>query len=327
MIPRVLLPRSSAAWASGGATRSASSSTSPSQAREIGRLTDLKVEASERLIEAKLALGRHAEVLGELDALVAAYPYRERLRAQLMLALYRCERQADALQAYQETRKTLVEELGIEPGERLRELERAILAHDPAIALPKQDDREEPASAGQEARLRPAGEAAATRRLVSIVFADLVGSTGLAEELDPESMHVLLDRFTGLCGEVIERHGGSVEGFIGDAVVGVFGQAELHEDDALRAVRVAVEMRAAGADLSAELELEIGVGIGMKIGVESGEVFVSRGARRSSFAAGDAFNVAARLEGMAGEGQILLGESIHALVEGRVVPSPSSPSR
>ena len=114
-------------------------------------------------------------------------------------------------------------------------------------------------------------------------------------------MHVLLDRFTGLCGEVIEKHGGSVEGFIGDAVVGVFGQAEIHEDDALRAVRVAVEMRAAGAELSAELEDTLGVGIGMKLGVESGEVFVSTGARRSRFAAGDAFNVAARLEGMAEE--------------------------
>ena len=75
---------------------------------------------------------------------------------------------------------------------------------------------------------------------MSIVFADLVGSTGLAERLDPETMHSLLDRYTECCGAVIERHGGSVEGFIGDAVVGVFGQDEVHEDDALRAVRVAV---------------------------------------------------------------------------------------
>ena len=89
---------------------------------------------------------------------------------------------------------------------------------------------------------------------MSIVFADLVGSTGLAERLDPESMHGLLDRYTEVCGAVIERHGGTVEGFIGDAVVGVFGLAELHEDDALRAVRAAVELREAGAELSVELE-------------------------------------------------------------------------
>ena len=90
-------------------------------------------------------------------------------------------------------------------------------------------------------------------------------------------MHALLDRYTDVCGAVIERHGGTVEGFIGDAVVGVFGQTELHEDDALRAVRAAVELREAGAALSAELERERGVGIGMKLGVESGEVFVSAG--------------------------------------------------
>jgi DNA-binding SARP family transcriptional activator len=293
--------------------------------RAVDRLADHKVEATERLIEAKLALGRHAEVLGELGTLISAYPYRERLRAQLMLALYRCERQADALQAYQEARKALVEELGIEPGERLRELERAILAQDPAISLPEQEVGDEPAVAVRAPAPGPALETAAARRLVTIVFADLVGSTGLAERLDPEAMHALLDRFTGVCSELIEKHGGSVEGFIGDAVVGVFGQAEVHEDDALRAVRVAVELRAAGAGLSDELEHQLGVGIGIKLGVESGEVFVSPGARRRRFAAGDAFNVAARLEGLADEGQILLGECVHPLVQDRVRAEPLDP--
>jgi DNA-binding SARP family transcriptional activator len=103
--------------------------------REIARLTDLRVAAAEELVEAKLALGRHAEVVGELDALVGDHPYRERLRAQLMLALYRCDRQADALQAYQDARRTMVEDLGVEPGDRLRELERAILSHDPELAV------------------------------------------------------------------------------------------------------------------------------------------------------------------------------------------------
>jgi DNA-binding SARP family transcriptional activator len=102
----------------------------------IARLEDLRVTAQEALVEAKLALGDHAEVVGTLEALVAAHPYRERLRAQLMLALYRSDRQAEALQAYQDARRTLVEDLGIEPGERLRELERAVLAQDPALALP-----------------------------------------------------------------------------------------------------------------------------------------------------------------------------------------------
>jgi DNA-binding SARP family transcriptional activator len=103
--------------------------------RAIVRLEELRVSAREALIKSELALGRHAEVVGELERLVAEHPYREGLRAQLMLALYRCDRQADALQAYQDARRALVEELGIEPGERLRALERDILAQDPALAL------------------------------------------------------------------------------------------------------------------------------------------------------------------------------------------------
>jgi DNA-binding SARP family transcriptional activator len=107
----------------------------PFAQREIARLEELRIAARELLVEARLALGRHAELVGELERLVAEHPYRERLRAQLMLALYRSERQADALQAYQNARRTLVEDLGIEPGEPLRELERAILAQDPELLL------------------------------------------------------------------------------------------------------------------------------------------------------------------------------------------------
>ena len=280
--------------------------------------------ALEQLFEAKMALGRHAEVVSPLEALIADHPYRERLHAQLMLALYRSDRQADALQAYQNARRRLVEDLGIEPGAQLRELEQAVLAQDPALALPVPALAEAPAPAEEPAQPEPP-PAPSARRLVSIVFADLVGSTGLAERLDPESMHDLLDRFMDRCSTVIERHGGSVEGFAGDAVVGVFGQTELHEDDALRAVRAALEMREAGAELSAELERERGVGIALKVGVESGEVFVSAGARRRSFAAGDAFNVASRLEGEAAEGEILLGENVHELVRGSVSAEPLEP--
>ena len=100
---------------------------------EIARLDDLRLAALEQLVEAKLALGGHAEVVGQLESLIAEHPYRERLRAQLMLALYRSDRQAEALQAYQDARVALVEQLGIEPGERLRRLERAILAQDPDL--------------------------------------------------------------------------------------------------------------------------------------------------------------------------------------------------
>lgn len=97
---------------------------------------ELEIAAAEARIEAELTLGRHAEVTGELESLVAAHPVRERLRAQLMLALYRSGRQAEALQVYQDARRVLVDQLGIEPSTDLLELERAILRHDPRLKVP-----------------------------------------------------------------------------------------------------------------------------------------------------------------------------------------------
>jgi DNA-binding SARP family transcriptional activator len=102
---------------------------------EAARLEELRLAALERRIEADLGLGHHAELVGELEKLIAQHPVRERLRGQLMLALYRSGRQAEALDAYQATRKTLVDELGIEPSQAVQELERAILRHDPGLDL------------------------------------------------------------------------------------------------------------------------------------------------------------------------------------------------
>jgi YVTN family beta-propeller protein len=103
---------------------------------EIGRLQELRLTAVEKRIEADLACGRHAQTIGELESLIDRHPLREGLRAQLMLALYRSGRQAEALETYRDARRALVDELGIEPGEELRELERAILAHDPSLGGP-----------------------------------------------------------------------------------------------------------------------------------------------------------------------------------------------
>ena len=130
---------------------------------EIARLEELHLSAVELRIEAELALGRHARLIGELETLVERHPFREHLYAQLMLALYRSGRQAEALETYQQARRTLVDELGIEPSEELGELERAILNHDaslaaPTIALP------EVAPEGEEAAASPPLAARTLRR-------------------------------------------------------------------------------------------------------------------------------------------------------------------
>jgi len=101
---------------------------------EIARLAELRAAALEDRIDADLAVGRHADVVGELEWLVAHHPYRERVRGQLMVALYGCGRQAEALEAYRQARRTLVDELGIEPSPALRELERRILSQDEQLA-------------------------------------------------------------------------------------------------------------------------------------------------------------------------------------------------
>jgi DNA-binding SARP family transcriptional activator len=117
----------------------------------IARLEELRLVALEERIEADLAVGRHAEVVAELETLVAEEPLREGLRGQLMLALYRSGRQAGALEAYQRARRVLVEQLGIEPGPALQELEKAILRQDPALDPPSAADGSGPESAPPEA--------------------------------------------------------------------------------------------------------------------------------------------------------------------------------
>ncbi len=111
---------------------------------EAGRLAEMRADALERRIEADLRLGRHRELIGELTALTAAQPLRETFRAQLMLALYRAGRRADALEVYQDVRHTLVNELGVEPGSRLRRLERGILVADASLGLEGRDEEPSP---------------------------------------------------------------------------------------------------------------------------------------------------------------------------------------
>jgi class 3 adenylate cyclase len=135
-----------------------------------------------------------------------------------------------------------------------------------------------------------------TRRVVTVLFCDVVGSTALGESVDAEALRLLLARYFERMKSIVERHGGTVEKFIGDAVMAVFGLPELHEDDALRALRAAADMQSALPEL----------GVEGRIGVCSGEVITGTEER---LATGDAVNVAARLQQAAGPGDTLLAET------------------
>src|SRR6266516_2050974 len=134
------------------------------------------------------------------------------------------------------------------------------------------------------------------RKTVTVVFCDLAGSTALAADRDPEALRRVLTRYFEEMRSVLEQHGGTVEKFIGDAVMAVFGTPVVREDDPLRAVRAAAEMRGRLADLNEELEHDWGVQIAVRTGVDTGEVVAGDAAQGQSFATGDAVNVAARLE-------------------------------
>jgi class 3 adenylate cyclase len=459
-------------------------------------LEDLRAAALEQLIEAKLALGRHAEVIAQLEALIAEHPYRERLRGQLMLALYRCERQADALQAYQDARRQLVEELGIEPGERLRELERAILAQDRALlvrAAPRarpdgpaaaeasvelptgvvtfaltdiegssglwEADHEAMASAlelhdeliartaaehagrllktkgegdatvtvfrrasdavetavqlqralaeaawpggldlrvrialhtgeaheregdyfgpalNRAARLRALTRGGSTvmsqataelvhdrlprdvelidlgrrqlrgltrpervfelrrvvaalapqemRKTVTVLLSSVGVSAPEGRKLDPEARRRVMSHYFEDVRAVLERHGGTVEAYPGDTVMAVFGVPLLHEDDALRAVRAAGEMRDELPALADELEAAFGVRPLVRVGVGTGEVIAAHPTADQPLATGEAVSFAARLEELAGAGEILIDEKTHRLVQACVHAEPA----
>jgi class 3 adenylate cyclase/tetratricopeptide (TPR) repeat protein len=168
-------------------------------------------------------------------------------------------------------------------------------------------------------RLTPTvAETAEIRKTVTIVFCDVTGSTELGERLDPESLRKVMVRYFDAMRAALERHGGSVEKFIGDAVMAVFGIPQLHEDDALRAVRAAADMRGALDLVNGELERDHGVRLACRIGVNTGEVLV--GAEDGDFGrvTGDAVNTAARLEAAAQPGDILIGEATHRLVRDAV---------
>jgi len=156
------------------------------------------------------------------------------------------------------------------------------------------------------------------RKLATLVFCDLSGSTAMGERVDAETVRSLMLSYFHEMRGALERHGGTVEKFVGDAVLAVFGVPEAHEDDALRACRAALEMQARLAGLNEDFERRFGTRIALRIGVNTGEVVTGDASSRETFVTGDAVNVAARLEQAAGPGEVLLGESTHRLVRDAV---------
>ena len=162
-----------------------------------------------------------------------------------------------------------------------------------------------------------------TRKTVTILFTDVSGSTALGERLDPESLRDVMGRYFASMREVIERHGGTVEKYIGDAVMAVFGAPVVHEEDALRAVRAATEMREALERLNGDLRGERGVALEARTGVNTGSVVVGTGRPGEAIVVGDAVNVAARLQAAAAPGQIVIGKATHDLVRDAVEVGPA----
>jgi DNA-binding SARP family transcriptional activator/tetratricopeptide (TPR) repeat protein len=259
---------------------------------EVARLDELRLSALEERLEADLALGRASELVPELEVLVAENPFREHLRAQLMLALYRAGRQEDALAVYRQTRRTLVEELGVEPNEGLKELHRRMLEHDPALA----------------GRRPPPPRTAAPReerKVVTVFRAELVDFPATAEQLDPEDIRALLAPYYAHIRSEVARFGGTVEKFIGDAVIALFGASGVHEDDPERAVRAALAIRDWLSEQDQDRSQQV------RIAVATGQAHVTLGAlvtEGEPVAVGDVVNTAARLQLAAPVNGVLVSE-------------------
>jgi DNA-binding SARP family transcriptional activator len=284
---------------------------------EIARLEGLRLEALELRFEAMLAVGRQAEAVGELQALAGLHPLDERLRSQLMLALYRSGRQADALETYRTFRTLLDEELGLEPSNELRNLEQAILRQDASLALTTSPARQTPAPPGEATRpAKPAAGAPRAiedeRRPVTVLFADVVGSTALGERLEPDEAKVLVGECVTMMSRAVDEYGGMVQAYQGDGICAYFGVPAAHEDDPERAARTALRILEVVHGYARDIEAAWGItGFAVRVGVNSGPAAVGLvgSADPQAVALGDATNIAARLQAAAEPGTILVGQA------------------
>jgi predicted ATPase/class 3 adenylate cyclase/DNA-binding winged helix-turn-helix (wHTH) protein len=241
------------------------------------RFDELRLAVLERRIDADLELGRHAALVGQLEALVLAEPYREGFRRQLMVALYRSGRQTDALAVYREARELLTRELGVSPGPELQSLELAILNQDPALDTPRRASAAD--SSGSRA---PTGT-------VTFLMSDIEGSSQLWEEC-PEQMAVALRRHDELLRETIERNEGHVVKTKGDGFHAAFPIAGQAVGAAIQAQQL-LNHEAWPAPITVRVRMAIHSG---QCEERDGDYF------------GPAVNRVARLEAIAHGGQVLV---------------------
>jgi predicted ATPase/DNA-binding SARP family transcriptional activator len=287
---------------------------------EIARLEELRLACLEERLQRDLAHGRHAELTGELEALAAENPLRERLRGQLMLALYRSGRQAEALEVFQQARNSLVEELGIEPGRELRELHQAILNQAPALELPQEVRSGQPEEEPVRAEAEPAEEPfdREVRKTITALFVDVRIVSVQQGGLDPEALRRLTGRALELVGAAVERHGGSFETLAGSAMMVVFGLPAVHEDDPVRAVRAACDVRHRLSELAAELHADSVCELDSRIGIGTGEV-VAGGGIDGIGAIGEPLNRSAALAQAAEPGAVVIDGPTRRLLGERIV--------
>jgi DNA-binding SARP family transcriptional activator len=287
----------------------------PFAQRAIAVLEESRIEAIEDRFEAELALGRAAELVAELQELTTAYPFRERPRGFLMVALYRAGRQTEALDVYRETRALLLEEMALEPGPGLRELEAAILRQDPTLELRRAPEHE----------LRLHEETGSwlprERRTVTVAAVDVAPSAD--PSLDTEDVARIGDRAARVATEVLERHGARVESSLGDELVAFFGFPVAHEDDALSAVRAALDVRTAVHSLDGDPSSIDGVKHSSRAGIETGDIVVAGpGAALRDAGTAPAVSSSRRLQHAASDGEVLVGPAAQQLLRGAVILKP-----
>jgi DNA-binding SARP family transcriptional activator len=293
----------------------------------IAQLEDQRFACLEERIDRELDAGRHGELTGELEALVAENPLRERLRGELMLALYRSGRQAEALEAYQQARSTLVDELGIEPGRELRALHQAILNQDPALELPSRPrqsaaDEERAGAPNEEPGPVPKTLDREVRKTISALYVDVRIASAQQKSVDPEALRRVSQRTLDIARIAAEPHGGTVETAAGTTATIVFGLPTVHEDDALRAVRAASEIRDRLVILAAELRADGVLELDFRLGIGTGEV-VAGGEGDGIGAIGEPLSRSSALAQAAESGAIVVDEPTRRLLRDAVVAEPA----